>query len=56
MDLVGKEDLIWKVEAQRGRRSQVLNELRIPRSTYYKWRKGYRGVGLEVLTKRKPLA
>jgi transposase-like protein len=54
--LVQKQDLIFRVEAQRGRRSQVLNELRIPRSTYYKWRKGYRGDGLEGLTKRKPLA
>src|SRR5512136_2603169 len=56
MSMAGKEDLIWRVEAQRGHRSQVLNELRIPRSTYYKWRKGYRGDGLEGLTKRKPLA
>jgi len=55
MDLEGKQDLIWKVEAQRGRRSQMLNELRIPRSTYYKWLKGYRGDGLDGLTKRKPL-
>ena len=54
--MAGKEDLIWRVEVQRGHRSQVLNELRIPRSTYYKWRKGYRGDGLEGLTKRKPLA
>jgi putative transposase len=57
MGMEGKEDLILCVEAQRGgRRSQVLNELRIPRSTYYKWRKEYRGNGLEGLTKRKPLA
>jgi transposase InsO family protein len=56
MGMEGKEDLIWSVEAQRGHRSQVLNELRIPRSTYYKWRKGYRGGGLEGLTKRKPSA
>jgi transposase InsO family protein len=52
----GKEDLILRVEAQRGHRSHVLNELRIPRSTYYKWRKGYRGDGLEGLTKRRPSA
>ena len=52
----GKQDLIWRVEAQRGRRIQVLKELRIPRSTYYKWREGYRGEGLEGLRKRKPSA
>ena len=56
MGLEGKQDLIWRVEAQRGRRSHVLNELRVPRSTYYKWRKRDRGDGLEGLTKRKPLA
>jgi len=56
MDVKGKQDLIWRVEVQRGRRSQVLEKLRIPRSTYYKWLKGYRGDGLEGLTKRKPLA
>ncbi len=52
----GKEDLIFRVEAQRGRRSQVLKGLMVPRSTYYKWRKGYRGDGLEGLTKGKPSA
>jgi len=52
----GKEDLIFRVEAQRGRRSQVLKELMVPRSTYYQWRKGYRGDGLEGLTKGKPSA
>jgi putative transposase len=56
MGMEGKEDLIWRVEAQRGRRSQVLNKLGIPRSTYYKWRKGYQGDGLEGLTKRRPSA
>jgi len=30
-----KEDLIQKVEGQRGRRSSMLEELKIPRSTYY---------------------
>ena len=52
----GKEELIFRVEAQRGRRSQVLKELMVPRSTYYQWRKGYRGDGLEGLTKGKPSA
>jgi putative transposase len=54
MDMEGREDLIWRVEGQRGRRSKMLELLRIPRSTYYKWRKGYRGDGLEGLRKRKP--
>ena len=52
----GKEDLIFRVEAQRGRRSHVLKELMVPRSTYYQWRKGYQGDGLEGLTKGKPSA
>jgi putative transposase len=56
MDMEGKEDLIFRVEAQRGRRSHVLKELMVPRSTYYQWRKGYRGDGLEGLTKGKPSA
>jgi transposase-like protein len=38
-----KGDLIEKVESQRGRRSEILQELKIPRSTYYKWRKAYKG-------------
>jgi putative transposase len=56
MGMEGKEDLIFRVEAQRGRRSHVLKELMVPRSTYYQWRKGYRGDGLEGLTKGKPSA
>jgi transposase InsO family protein len=38
-------DLIWKVEVYKGRRSEVLAELGIPRSTYYKWRKVFREKG-----------
>ena len=49
-----KGDLIEKVESQRGRRSEILQELEIPRSTYYKWRKAYEGHGLGGLTKIKP--
>jgi putative transposase len=56
MGMEEKEDLIWSVEAQRGHWSQVLKELRISRSTYYKWRKGYRGDGFEGLTKEEPSA
>jgi putative transposase len=51
-----KGDLIEKVESQRGRRSEILQELEIPRSTYYRWRKAYEGHGLEGLTKIKPSA
>jgi len=51
-----KGDLIEKVECQRGRRSKILQELKIPRSTYYKWRKAYEGYGLEGLIKMKPSA
>jgi hypothetical protein len=39
MNGVMKGDLIEKVESQRGRRSDILQELQIPRSTYYHWRK-----------------
>ena len=46
MDGQVKEDLIQKMEGQRGRRSSMLAELKIPRSTYYKWRKAYEGYGL----------
>jgi hypothetical protein len=38
-----REDLIVKVEGQRGKRSGVLEELGIARSTYYKWSEGYSG-------------
>lgn len=51
MDGQMKGDLIEKVESQRGRRSEILQELRIPRSTYYKWRKAYEEEGIEGLKK-----
>jgi putative transposase len=51
MDGQMKEDLIAKVELQRGRRLKILQELKIPRSTYYKWRKAYQESGIEGLKK-----
>ena len=56
MNRRGKEDLIQEMEGQRGRRSSMLAELKIPRSTYYKWRKAYEGYGLGGLIKMKPSA
>ena len=46
-----KGDLIGKVELQRGSRFKILQELKIPRSTYYKWRKAYQESGIEGLKK-----
>jgi putative transposase len=48
-----KGDLIEKVELQRGGRFKILQELKIPRSTYYKWRKAYQESGIEGLKKVK---
>ena len=56
MDRRVKEDLIQKVEGQRGCRSNMLEELEIPRSTYYKWRKAFEEHGLGGLIKMKPSA
>jgi len=47
----GKGDLIEKVDSQRGRRSEILRALQIPRSTYYQWRKAYKEEGLTALEK-----
>jgi len=46
MNGVMKGDLIEEVETQRGRRSEILEELQIPRSTYYQWRKAYGEEGI----------
>ena len=46
-----KGDLIEKVESQRGRRSEILETLQIPRSTYYQWRKAYEEEGIAGLQK-----
>ena len=51
MDSRRKEDLIVKIEGQGGRRGKVLDELNIPRSTYYQWRKSYEEEGLAGLSK-----
>ena len=53
MDRYMREDLIKKVEAQRRRCVEFLKELKIPRSTYYKWRKTYRDEGLQGFLKTK---
>jgi transposase-like protein len=47
----GKGELIEKVESQRGRRSEILRALQIPRSTYYQWRKAYEEEGIKGLEK-----
>lgn len=44
-----KEDLIEKVESQWGHRSDILEELQIPRLTYYQWRKAYEKEGMAGL-------
>jgi RNA-directed DNA polymerase len=51
MDGVMKGDLIEKVESQRGHRSDILQALQIPRSTYYQWRKAYKKEGVAGLEK-----
>lgn len=56
MDEYQREDLIRKVELKEGHRTQVLGDLGIPRSTYYKWRKVYDDDGLSGLAKTKPSA
>lgn len=56
MDENQREDLIRKVELEEGKRSRVLADLEIPRSTYYKWRKTYDEDGLPGLAKAKPSA
>ena len=56
MDEYQREDLIRKVELKEGHRAKVLNDLNIPRSTYYKWRRTYDEDGLPGLAKTKPQA
>ena len=51
-----REDLIKKVELNQGHRAQVLDDLGIPRSTYYKWRRSYDEDGLPGLVRTKPQA
>jgi len=56
MDEYQREDLIKKVELKEGHRAKVLDDLGIPRSTYYKWRKVYDEDGLPGLATTKPQA
>jgi len=56
MDEYMREDLIKKVELREGHRLQMLGDLGIPRSTYYKWRKTYDEDGLSGLARTKPKA
>ena len=56
MDEYQREDLIKKVELKEGHRAKVLDDLGIPRSTYYKWRRTYDDDGLPGLVKTKPEA
>ena len=56
MNETKREDLIKKVENQQGCRSQMLGELKIPRSTYYHWQKICDETGISGLGKTKPAA
>lgn len=56
MDEYQKEELIHDVEKTPGRRSRLLNELQISRTTYYRWRNSYDENGMDGLNKRKPVA
>jgi len=56
MDGYQREGLIKKVELWDGHRAQVLDDLGIPRSTYYKWRRIYDEDGMPGLAGIKPVA
>jgi transposase InsO family protein len=56
MDGYQREDLIKKVELQDGHRVKMLDDLGIPRSTYYKWRRTYDEDGMPGLEGIKPVA
>jgi len=47
MSTVEKATILRMVETMFRRKRQALTELGIPRSTYYRWRQGQRGQGLE---------
>ena len=53
MDEFKKEEIIKRVEAQKGHRAELLAELKVPRSTYYKWLTEYKKKGLAGLAKKK---
>jgi len=56
MDGYQREDLIKKVELREGHRARVLDDLGIPRSTYYKWRRTYDEDSMPGLEGIKPVA
>jgi len=56
MDEYRREDLIKKVELKKRHRTRLLDELGIPRSTYYKWRHSYDEDGINGLCKNRPSA
>ena len=56
MDEYRREELIRQVEAGTRRRTRMLQELGIARSTYYVWRKDYDEGGLAALVRNKPVA
>ena len=56
MDEYQREDLIKKAALKEGHRAKMLDDLGIPRSTYYKWRRPYDDDGLPGLAKTKPKA
>jgi len=56
MDEYQREDLIKQVELKEGHRVKVLEDLGIPRSTYYKWRRTYGEDGMPGLAGIKPVA
>jgi len=53
MNAQQRKDIVLKVELKSGQRNQILKDLDIPRSTYYKWRGQYDENGLSGLVKKK---
>ena len=53
MSAVEKAAVLASVETVAGRKRQALAELGIPRSTYYRWRQGQHGQGLEIHSQEK---
>ena len=53
MSAVEKTAVLARVETVAGRKRQALAKLGIPRSTYYRWRQGQRGQGLEIHSQEK---
>lgn len=56
LDEYQREDLIKMVEKSGRRKVNILSDLEISRSTYYKWRKSYDEEGILGLSKSKPCA